>query len=86
MSHKCRPDMAAIRDRWPEGRLANTGAREDVLTLMRYVVTLEAALSWQERATEIMRDRVLKHLATDGHPASKAVEAWLEEGPWKLDL
>ena len=86
MSIKCRPDMAAIRDRWPEGRLANSGAREDVLALMRYVTVLESALAWHERAAEIMRERVLRHLATDGHPSSKAIEAWLESETWKLDL
>jgi hypothetical protein len=78
--------MAAIRDRWPEGRLANSGAREDVLALMRYVTVLESALAWHERAAEIMRERVLEHLNSDGHPSAVATRKWLEEQPWKLDL
>jgi hypothetical protein len=78
--------MAAIRDRWPEGRLANTGAREDVIALMRYVVTLEAALAWQERATEILVARYLESLNTDGSSVARGIKEWLEDQTWKLDL
>lgn len=40
------PDLDAIRARWPEGRLANTAAREDVLALLAYVEELESRTTY----------------------------------------
>ena len=50
-----RPDLDAIRARWPEGRLANTAAREDVLALLAYIDELET-----DRATLLHREVMLK--------------------------
>ena len=50
-----RPDLDAIRARWPEGRLANTAAREDVLALLAYIEELET-----DRATLLHREVMLK--------------------------
>ena len=36
-----KPDLDAIRARWPDSRLANTDARADVLTLLAYIDELE---------------------------------------------
>lgn len=52
-----RPDLDAIRARWPDGRLANTDAREDVLALLAHVEELEA-----ETATLRHRDVLLKRV------------------------
>ncbi len=40
-----KPDLDAIRARWPDGRLANTDAREDVLALLAYIDELERELA-----------------------------------------
>ena len=40
-----RPDLDAIRARWPDGRLANTDAREDVLALLAYIDELEREIA-----------------------------------------
>lgn len=55
-----RPDLDAIRARWPEGRLANTDAREDVLALLAYVADLEERC----RAYEAMRSDIARALDT----------------------
>ena len=55
-----RPDLDAIRARWPEGRLANTDAREDVLALLAYVADLEERC----RAYESMRSDIARALDT----------------------
>lgn len=47
-----KPDLNAIRARWPEGRLANTDAREDVLALIAYVEELEGRTSYTVGETE----------------------------------
>lgn len=47
-----RPDLDAIRARWPEGRLANTDAREDVLALLAYIEELESRVTYTVGETE----------------------------------
>lgn len=47
-----KPDLDAIRARWPEGRLANTAAREDVLALLAYVEELESRVTYTVGETE----------------------------------
>ena len=47
-----KPDLDAIRARWPEGRLANTAAREDVLALLAYIEELEGRTSYTVGETE----------------------------------
>lgn len=47
-----RPDLDAIRARWPKGRLANTDAREDVLALLAYVEELESRVTYTVGETE----------------------------------
>ena len=47
-----RPDLDAIRARWPAGRLANTDAREDVLAILAYVDELEGRTSYTVGETE----------------------------------
>ena len=53
-----RPDLDAIRARWPEGRLANTAAREDVLALLAYIDELEGEQRYAEMREECAQ---LKH-------------------------
>ena len=55
-----RPDIDAIRARWPQGRLANTDAREDVLALLACVEELERELL-HERATFESCNRARQH-------------------------
>ena len=50
-----KPDLDAIRARWPEGRLANTAARADILALLAYIEELET-----DRATLLHREVMLK--------------------------
>ena len=47
-----RSDLDAIRARWPEGRLANTAAREDVLALLAYIEELEGRTTYTVGETE----------------------------------
>ena len=47
-----KPDIDAIRARWPDGRLANTDARADVLTLLAYIDELERDLLNERAAFE----------------------------------
>ena len=55
-----KPDLDAIRARWPDGRLANTDAREDVLALLACVEELERDLL-HERATFESCNRARQH-------------------------
>ena len=51
-----RPDLDAIRARWPDGRLANTDARADVLTLLAYIDDLEERCrAYEQMSYEIAR-------------------------------
>ena len=47
-----KPDLNAFRARWPEGRLANTDAREDVLALLAYIEELESRVTYTVGETE----------------------------------
>lgn len=50
-----RPDLDAIRARWPEGRLANTAAREDVLALLAYIEELEREIAVLEPRSVMLK-------------------------------
>lgn len=51
-----KPDLDAIRARWPDGRLANTDARADVLTLLAYIDDLEERCrAYEQMSYEIAR-------------------------------
>ena len=55
-----RPDLDAIRARWPEGRLRNTDARADVHALLAYIDELEVALQY-ERGSLASCNRARQH-------------------------
>jgi hypothetical protein len=50
-----RPDLDAIRARWPEGRLANTAAREDVLALLAHIEELEREIAVLEPRSVMLK-------------------------------
>ena len=47
-----RPDLDAIRARWPAGRLASTDARTDVPALLAYIEELEGRTTYTVGETE----------------------------------
>ena len=61
-----RPDLDAIRARWPEGRLANTDAREDVLALLAHIDELERRTTYTVGETEwAQRSAALEHMLSE---------------------
>jgi hypothetical protein len=68
-----KPDLDAIRARWPEGRLANTAAREDALALLAYIEELERRASYTIGETEwAHRIAVAEQRYVDEYDARKA--------------
>ncbi len=75
-----KPDLDAIRARWPGGRLANTDAREDVLALLAYIEELENRVTYTVGETEwAMRIAVAEQRFVDEYDQRKAACRVIDE-------
>ena len=72
-----RPDLDAIRARWPEGRLANTAAREDVLALLAHIEELESVYE-RLRGTTMLLDTSEGRIFVNGEIVAEALRKFME--------
>lgn len=72
-----RPDLDAIRARWPEGRLANTDARDDVFALLAYVEELESVYE-RLRGTTMLLDTSEGRIFVNGEIVSEALRKFMK--------
>lgn len=56
-----KPDLDAIRARWPQGRLANSDAREDVSALLAYIDELERQRNVERERADDLMSRLICH-------------------------